>query len=69
MALQEAFGQQKVVSQLPHGLDADKDKFFKRSRQGDMFFATDTKKFYIAQNTSGAEDTLALAINPHETGQ
>jgi len=38
------------------GTDANKSKFAKECVQGEPYFATDTKKFYMADSTAGASD-------------
>ena len=42
------------------GTDTNKSKFKKECVQGEIYFATDTKKIYVAETTAGASDaTLA----------
>lgn len=48
------------------GSDANKSKFKKEAVQGEMYFATDTGSFYIAETTAGAIDaTLAQFAVPN----
>jgi len=51
------------------GTDADKSKFKKEAVQGEIYFATDTKKIYVAETTAGASDATLAQFNPDATGQ
>jgi hypothetical protein len=48
------------------GTDANKSKFKNEAVQGEMYFATDTGSFYVAETTAGAIDaTLAQFAIPN----
>ena len=51
------------------GTDANKSKFKKEAVQGEIYFATDTKKIYVAETTAGASDATLAQFNPDATGQ
>ena len=51
------------------GTDANKSKFKKECVQGEAFFATDTKKLYVAETTAGASDGTLAEFTPSATGQ
>lgn len=46
------------------GTDANKTKFAKECVQGEMYFATDTKKLYVANITAGAIDATLSQFTP-----
>ena len=50
------------------GTDANKSKFAKECVQGEWYFATDTKKLYMAETTAGASDATLVQFNPAATG-
>ena len=50
------------------GTDANKSKFAKECVQGEWYFATDTKKLYMAETTAGASDATLVQFNPANTG-
>jgi hypothetical protein len=50
------------------GTDANKTKFAKECVQGEWYFATDTKKLYMAETTAGASDATLMQFNPANTG-
>lgn len=51
------------------GTDANKAKFKKEAVQGEMYFATDTGKLYIAQTTADGNGNATLAeFTPSSTG-
>mgnify|MGYP000013865558 FL=1 len=50
------------------GTDANKSKFAKECVQGEWYFATDTKKLYMAETTAGASDATLAQFNPTATG-
>ena len=50
------------------GTDANKSKFKKEAQQGEMYFATDTKKIYVAETTAGASDATIAEFAPTSTG-
>ena len=51
------------------GTDANKSKFKKEAQQGELYFATDTKKIYVAETTAGASDATLAQFDPDATGQ
>jgi hypothetical protein len=50
------------------GTDANKSKFKKEAVQGEIYFATDTKKIYVAETTAGASDATLAQFDPDATG-
>ena len=44
------------------GTDANKTKFQKEATTGEMYFATDTFKLYIATTTAGASDAVIKSV-------
>ena len=46
------------------GSDANKSKFKKEAVQGEMYFATDSKKLYVAETTAGASDATLAQFDP-----
>jgi len=50
------------------GTDANKSKFKKEAVQGEIYFATDTKKIYVAETTAGASDATIAEFAPTSTG-
>ena len=52
------------------GTDANKTKFAKEATQGEMYFATNTKKLYLAETTAnGTADSTLAEFTPSATGQ
>jgi len=51
------------------GTDTNKSKFKKECVQGEIYFATDTKKIYVAETTAGASDATLAQFDPDATGQ
>ena len=51
------------------GTDANKAKFKKECVQGELYFATDTKKIYVAETTAGSSDATIAQFNADATGQ
>lgn len=50
------------------GTDANKSKFKKEAQQGELYFATDTKKIYVAETTAGSSDATIAEFAPTSTG-
>jgi hypothetical protein len=50
------------------GTDTNKSKFKKEAQQGEIYFATDTKKIYVAETTAGASDATIAEFAPTSTG-
>jgi hypothetical protein len=52
------------------GTEANKTKFKKEATQGEMYFATNTQKLYIAETTAdGTSDATLAEFTPSATGQ
>ena len=51
------------------GTDANKSKFKKECVQGELYFATDTKKLYVGETTAGSSDATLAEFTPSATGQ
>jgi hypothetical protein len=51
------------------GTDANKSKFKKECVQGELYFATDTKKIYVAETTAGSSDATLAQFDRDATGQ
>lgn len=51
------------------GTDANKSKFKKEAVQGEIYFATDTSKIYIAETTAGSSDATIAQFNADATSQ
>ena len=52
------------------GTDANKSKFKKEATQGEYYFATNTKKLYLAETTAdGTADSTLAEFTPSATGQ
>lgn len=49
------------------GTDTNKSKFKKEAVQGEIYFATDTKKIYIAETTAGSSDATLAQFDPDAT--
>jgi len=49
------------------GTDANKSKFKKECVQGELYFATDTKKIYVAETTAGSSDGTIAEFAPTST--
>ena len=50
------------------GTDTNKSKFKKEAVQGEIYFATDTKKIYVAETTAGSSDATIAEFAPTSTG-
>jgi len=51
------------------GTDINKTKFKKEATQGEYYFATDTKKLYLAESTAdGTGDATLAEFTPSATG-
>ena len=53
---------------IKHGADQNAVKFKKECVQGEIYFATDTKKIYVAETTAGASDATIAEFAPTSTG-
>ncbi len=67
MALNKLHKKDFAIS-VKTGTDADKSKFAKECVQGEWYFATDSKKLYMAEATAGALDAPLMQFNPAATG-
>ena len=67
MALNKLHKKDFAIS-VKTGTDANKSKFAKECVQGEWYFATDTKKLYMAEATAGASDATLVQFNPAATG-
>jgi hypothetical protein len=50
------------------GTDTNKTKFKNEAVQGELYFATDTKKIYVAETTAGASVATLAEFDPDATG-
>ncbi len=50
------------------GTDTNKAKFKKECVQGEYYFATDTKKLYLAEVTADSSDATLAEFTPSATG-
>jgi len=66
---QQKLGRKDYSIAVKAGTDANKTKFKKEATQGEMYFATDTKKLYLAETTAGASDATLSEFTPSATGQ
>ena len=62
MAMQK-LGRKDYTIAIKTGTDADKTKFAKEAVQGELYFATDTFKLYIASTTAGASDSTLKSVS------
>ena len=68
MAMQK-LGRKGYTIAVKTGTDSNKTKFAKEAVQGELYFATDTKKIYVAETTAGASDATLAQFDPDATGQ
>lgn len=66
---QQKLGRKDYSIAVKTGTDANKAKFKKEATQGEYYFATDTKKLYLAETTAGASDATLAEFTPSATGQ
>ena len=66
---QQKLGRKDYSIAVKTGTDANKSKFKKEATQGEIYFATDTKKIYVAETTAGASDATLSQFDPDATGQ
>jgi len=66
---QQKLGRKDYSISVKTGTDANKTKFKKEATQGEIYFATDTKKIYVAETTAGASDATLAQFNADATGQ
>lgn len=67
MALNKLHKKNFTIS-VKTGTDANKSKFEKACVQGEWYFATDTKKLYIAESTAGVNTATLTQLIPSATG-
>jgi len=65
---QQKLGRKDYTIAVKTGTDANKTKFKKEATQGEIYFATDTKKIYVAETTAGASDSTLAQFDPDATG-
>jgi hypothetical protein len=66
---QQKLGRKDYSIAVKTGTDANKTKFKKEATQGEIYFATDTKRIYVAETTAGASDATLAQFNADATGQ
>jgi hypothetical protein len=66
---QQKLGRKDYSIAVKTGTDANKTKFKKEATQGEIYFATDTKKLYVAETTAGSSDATLAQFNADATGQ
>jgi len=67
---QQKLGRKDYSIAVKTGTDANKTKFAKEATQGEYYFATDTKKLYLAETTAdGTADSTLAEFTPSATGQ
>ena len=59
---QQKLGRKDYSIAVKTGTDANKTKFKKEATQGEYYFATDTKKLYLAETTAGASDAVIKSV-------
>jgi len=66
---QQKLGRKDYSIAVKTGTDANKTKFKKEATQGEYYFATDTKKLYLAETTAdGTGDATLAEFTPSATG-
>ena len=66
---QQKLGRKDYSIAVKTGTDANKTKFKKEATQGEMYFATNSKKLYIAETTAdGTADSTLAEFTPSATG-
>ena len=66
---QQKLGRKDYTIAVKTGTDANKTKFKKECVQGELYFATNTKKLYVAETTAGLLDGTLAEFTPSATGQ
>jgi len=66
---QQKLGRKDYSIAVKTGTEANKTKFAKEATQGEMYFATNSKKLYLAETTAGASDSTLAEFTPSATGQ
>ena len=66
---QQKLGRKDYSIAVKTGTEANKTKFKKEATQGEMYFATNSKKLYLAETTAGASDSTLAEFTPSATGQ
>jgi len=67
---QQKLGRKDYSIAVKTGTDANKTKFAKEATQGEMYFATNSKKLYLAETTAdGTADSTLAEFTPSATGQ
>jgi len=66
---QQKLGRKDYSIAVKTGTEANKTKFKKEATQGEMYFATNSKKLYIAETTAdGTADSTLAEFTPSATG-
>jgi hypothetical protein len=67
---QQKLGRKDYSIAVKTGTEANKTKFAKEATQGEMYFATNSKKLYLAETTAdGTADSTLAEFTPSATGQ
>ena len=67
---QQKLGRRDYSIAVKTGTDANKTTFKKEATQGEMYFATNSKKLYLAETTAdGTADSTLAEFTPSATGQ
>jgi len=59
---QQKLGRKDYTIAVKTGTDANKTKFQKEATTGELYFATDTFKLYIATTTAGTLDAVIKSV-------
>ena len=65
---QQKLGRKDFQIAVKTGTDANKTKFAKECVQGEQYFATDTKKLYLAETNADSSDATLAEFTPSATG-
>ena len=66
---QQKLGRKDYSIAVKKGTEANKTKFAKEATQGEMYFATNSKKLYLAETTAdGTADSTLAEFTPTATG-
>lgn len=64
----QKLGRKDYTIAVKTGTDTNKSKFKKEATQGEIYFATDTKKIYVAETTAGSSDATLAEFDNTSTG-
>ena len=66
---QQKLGRKDYSIAVKTGTEANKTKFKNEATQGEYYFATNSKKLYLAETTAdGTADATLVQFNPANTG-